>query len=186
MTGISHEEASKWAKKEIFVGVMLGLFLGIPGTWLVREGLYQDNKEILNKQITDLKEEKSKLEEEKSTLRESLATWETQKTGLENSIQKDYVRKEELNRCLQDYAQKSDQNQKINDQNIKLSSQLQDKTACLQRQQHLQQQLDNIREELKSGFAKGLVLHGLTEPERNERQIQQEQLVEQLNKINCQ
>ena len=44
MTGISHEEASKWAKKEIFVGVMLGLFLGIPGTWLVREGLYQDKK----------------------------------------------------------------------------------------------------------------------------------------------
>ena len=95
MTGISHEEASKWAKKEIFVGAILGLCLGIPGTWLVREGLYQDNKEILNKQITDLKEEKSKLEEEKSTLRESLATCEAQKTGLENSIQKDYVRKEE-------------------------------------------------------------------------------------------
>lgn len=183
MTGISHEEASKWATKETIVGVMLGLFLGIPGTWLVREGLYQDNKEILNKQITDLKEEKSKLEEEKSTLRESLATCEAQKTGLENSIQKDYVRKEELNRCLQDYAQKSDQNQRINDQNIKLSSQLQNKTACLQRQWHLQQQLDNIREELKSGFAKGF---RLAEPERNERQIQQEQLVEQLNKINCQ
>lgn len=172
---------------------MLGLSLGIPGTWLVREGLYQDNKEILNKQITDLKEEKSKLDKEKSTLRESLATCEAQKTGLENSIHKDYVRKEELNRCLQDYTQKSDQNQKINDQNqkindqnIKLSSQLQDKTACLQRQQHLQQQLDNIREELKSGFAKGLVLHGLTELERNERQIQQEQLVGQLKQINCQ
>ncbi|HGT4277824.1 TPA: hypothetical protein ACM24D_001539 [Neisseria meningitidis] len=169
---------------------LLGLCLDYLSVFL-EHGWYEKvyiktTKKYLNKQITDLKEEKSKLDKEKSTLRESLATCEAQKTGLENSIHKDYVRKEELNRCLQDYTQKSDQNQKINDQNIKLSSQLQDKTACLQRQQHLQQQLDNIREELKSGFAKGLVLHGLTELERNERQIQQEQLVGQLKQINCQ
>ncbi|MGN6890753.1 hypothetical protein, partial [Neisseria sp. P0014.S004] len=70
--------------------------------------------------------------------------------------------------------------------NIKLSSQLQTKSACLQRQQHLQHQLDNIREELQSGFAKGFVMHRLTEQDRNDRQVQQEQLVAQLNQINCQ
>nr|WP_314053254.1 hypothetical protein [uncultured Neisseria sp.] len=168
MAGISHEEASKWATKETIVGVMLGLFIGVPGTWAIRDGLYQDNKE------------------DKRELQSKLDTCQERKIGLANSIQNDYVRKEELNRCQQDYAQKSDQNQRIKDENIKLLSQLQNKTACLQRQQQLQKQLNDINKEIQSGVPIGFSPRLLSEQERNERKVEREQLVEQLKQINCQ
>ena len=168
MVGISHEEASKWATKETIVGVMLGLFIGVPGTWAIRDGLYQDNKE------------------DKRELQSKLDTCQERKIGLANSIQNDYVRKEELNRCQQDYAQKSDQNQRIKDENIKLLSQLQNKTACLQRQQQLQKQLNDINKEIQSGVPIGFSSRLLSEQERNERKVEREQLVEQLKQINCQ
>ncbi len=147
---------------------MLGLFIGVPGTWAIRDGLYQDNKE------------------DKRELQSKLDTCQERKIGLANSIQNDYVRKEELNRCQQDYAQKSDQNQRIKDENIKLLSQLQNKTACLQRQQQLQKQLNDINKEIQSGVPIGFSPRLLSEQERNERKVEREQLVEQLKQINCQ
>ena len=159
------------------VGVSVALYL-IKFTDEKNENGYDRNKEIWKDQITNLKNEKSDFEKK-------LTICQNEKNNLEISIQKDYARKEVLNRCQQDYAEKFNQNQRINVEKINLLSQLQDKSACIRKEQHLQQQLDNIRQELNSGFQKGYGLHRLTEQERNERQTQQEQLVEQLNRINC-
>ena len=143
------------------------------------EKSYDRDKEILIDQITNLTNEKSDSEKR-------LTNCHNEKNNLVISIQKDYARKEELNRCLQDYAQKSDQNQRINDENIKLSSQLQNKTACLQRQQQLQKQLNDINKEIQSGVPIGFSPRLLSEQERNERKVERAQLVEQLKQINCQ
>lgn len=184
---LNHDEASKLAKKEIIVGFFLGCALSIPSTWLVRDAVYKDNKEIISNQIIDLKKEKDKLDSRKSELEKELATCQAKHETLISSVRQDYVTREEFNRCTQALSQSSGENKRIRNENSKLSSQSQIRTLCLQRQQHLQKQLDDIREELRSGISsRSFSISKLTEQQILARQEQQQQLVDQLNKLNCQ
>lgn len=191
---ISHDEASKWSKKETFTGILIGLILGVILTYYVlnfwnkeSKDAYTESKELYIRQIADLKEERNKLNVDKSISETNLAICKTEKINLENSIKQNYVTKEEFNRCIQRNSQFADINQRITHDNIKLSSQVQNKASCLQRQQHLQTQLDTIRKELRSKSSMDLVHYKLTEQDIYIRQEQEKQLVDQLNKIdNCQ
>ena len=184
---INHDEASKWAKKETIIGILLGLVMGVPATWHIRDSLYKDNKENLLRQITDLKEEKNNLDSKKSGLEKELATCQTDHKNLINSIRQDYVTREKFNRCMQANSQFLDENKRIKSENSSLLSQSQIRTSCLQRQQHLQKQLDVIRDELRSETPRNSLLYSkLTEQQILTRREQQQQLVDQLNKLNCQ
>nr|WP_314486465.1 hypothetical protein [uncultured Kingella sp.] len=180
---ISHDEAAKWSKKETLTGIIIGATIA----WFIIDYFHKENKESYIRQISDLKEEKNKLDAEKSTSETNLATCKTEKISLENSIKQNYVSREEFNRCTQSNSQLADENQKIKDENIRFSAQVQNKSACLKRQQYLQNQLDNIREELRSGISsRSFSISKLTEQQILARQEQQQQLVDQLNKLNCQ
>lgn len=183
---ISHDEAAKWSKKETFTGIVIGIIIGAMAAWFVFDYAHGENKESYIRQIDDLKEEKNKLDAEKSTSEKDFVICQTEKTNLENSIKQNYVSREEFNRCIQNNTQFANTNQRIKDENERLLSHLQSKNSCLERQKHLQQQLDDIREELKSGWSKGNLISRLTDQQIHARREQQQQLVEQLNKINCQ
>ncbi|MDO4908140.1 hypothetical protein [Neisseria sp.] len=183
---ISHDEATKWSRKETFTGIVIGFVMGAIAAWFIIDYSHKENKESYIRQINDLKDEKNKLYTEKSTSEKNFAICQTEKTNLENSINQNYVSREEFNRCMQNNTQFANTNQRIKDENERLSSHLQSKDSCFKEREHLQQQLDDIREELKSGWSKGNLISRLTDQQIHERREQQQQLVEQLNKMNCQ
>ncbi len=183
---ISHDEAAKWSRKETLTGIIIGLGIGGALTWFAIDYFHKENKESYTRQINELKEERNKLDAEKSTSEKNFAICQTEKTNLENSINQNYVSREEFNRCIHNSTQAANTNQRMINENSKLSSIVENKNSCLQMQQHLQKQLDNIREELKSKSSGGWHYYQLTEQDIQIRQEQQKQLVDQLNKINCQ
>ncbi|WP_165008569.1 hypothetical protein [Neisseria yangbaofengii] len=83
---ISHNEATKWSKKETFTGIIIGFFIGVISAWFIIDYSHKENKESYIRQINDLKEEKNKLETEKSTSEKNFAICQTEKRNLENSI----------------------------------------------------------------------------------------------------
>lgn len=154
------------------VGVSVAFYL-IKFTDEKNEKSYDRDKGILTNQITRLENEITRLEKEKTEFHQEITTCQNEKNNLVISIQ-------------QDYAEKLNQNQRINVEKINLLSQLQNKTACLQRQQQLQERLNDINKEIQSGVPIGFSPRLLSEQERNERKVEREQLVEQLKQINCQ
>ena len=180
---VNFEDIKKLADKNTFIGFIFGIAIGMAIAWIVIQFLYDKNeksytnaKEILTHQIKDLQAEKNKLDETKSNLEKNLATCQTEKTGLTNSIQQSYVTREEFNRCIQANSQIMEQNKRFNSKQV---------NDCLNNRQKWQRDLDIINEELRTGETSFGLIKLLTEQQISDRRLQQQQLWDSLKNTNC-